>query len=330
MSKISIGVLGSGTWGMALARLLANSGKEVTVWSAIDAEIENLKATNKYPKLPQMVLPDNICYTTDIKQACEGKDIVLFSVPSVFVRQTAKKAAPYIKDQVVVDVAKGLENDSFKTLTEVIVDEVGPVRIVALSGPTHAEEVAIDLPTMIIAASEDEEAAHFVQSVFNTQHMKVFTSSDVRGVEICGAIKNIFALAAGLSDGLGFGDNAKAAIMTLGIHEMKRLGLELGCQEETFFGLAGLGDLIVTCMSPHSRNNRCGRLIGQGVPVKEATEQIGMVVEGLNALPPVVKLAKKRRIDMPIVKLLDMIVRGVITPTKAVEMIYAIEKVDQK
>ena len=327
MNKISIGVLGSGTWGMALARLLANSDKDVTVWSAISSEIDNLKATNKYPKLPEMVLPNNICYTTDIKEACEGKDIVLFSVPSVFVRETAKKAAPYISsDQIVVDVAKGLENDSFMTLSEVIEDEVGPVRIVALSGPTHAEEVAIDLPTMIMAASKDEKAALFVQSVFNTAHMKVFTCSDIRGVEICGAIKNIFALAAGLSDGLGFGDNAKAAIMTLGIHEMKRLGLELGCQEETFFGLAGLGDLIVTCMSPHSRNNRCGRLIGQGVPANEATKQIGMVVEGLNALPPVVKLAKKRKIDMPIVKLLDMIVRGVITPQKAVEMIYAIEK----
>ncbi len=328
MNKISIGVLGSGTWGMALARLLANSDKDVTVWSAISSEIDNLKATNKYPKLPEMVLPNNICYTTDIKEACEGKAIVLFSVPSVFVRETARKAAPYITaDQIVVDVAKGLENDSFKTLSEVIEDEVGPVRIVALSGPTHAEEVAIDLPTMIIAASKDEAASKFVQGVFSTQYMKVFTSSDVRGVEICGAIKNIFALAAGLSDGLGFGDNAKAAIMTLGIHEMKRLGLELGCQEETFFGLAGLGDLIVTCMSPHSRNNRCGRLIGQGVPANEATKQIGMVVEGLNALPPVVKLAKKRKIDMPIVKLLDMIVRGVITPQKAVEMIYAIEKV---
>ncbi len=331
MNKITIGVLGSGTWGMALARLLANSDKEVTVWSAISSEIDNLKATNKYPKLPQMVLPTTISYTTDIKEACENKDIVLFSVPSVFVRETAKKAAPYIgSGQLVVDVAKGLENDSFKTLSQVLEDELGSVRVVALSGPTHAEEVAIDLPTMIVAASQDNEAANFVQSVFSTPYMKVFTCPDIRGVEICGAIKNIFALAAGLSDGLGYGDNAKAAIMTMGIHEMKRLGLELGCQEETFFGLAGLGDLIVTCMSPHSRNNRCGRLLGQGLPVEEATAQIGMVVEGLNALPPVVKLAKTRKIDMPMVKLLDMIVRGVITPQKAVSMIYAIEKANQE
>ncbi len=311
---------------MALARLLANSGKDVVVWSALESEIEELSRTNFYARLPEMKLPESgIEYTTSIKKACEDKDIVLFAVPSVYIRETARKAAPYVPSgQIVVDVAKGIEDKTFKTLSEVLCDELGDdVKVVVLSGPTHAEEVAVDLPTTIMAASKDQDAADFVKRVFSTGCMKVYTSTDVRGTEICGAIKNIFALAAGISDGLGFGDNAKAAIMTLGIHEMNNLGRHLGCQPETFFGLAGLGDLIVTCMSPHSRNNRCGRLIGQGVPVDEAVKRIGMVVEGINALTPVVRMAKKYDLDMPMVLLLFKIIRGQITPRKAVDIIFS-------
>lgn len=326
MDAIKVGILGAGTWGMALARLLANSGKDVVVWSALESEIEELSTTNSYSKLPQMVLPNHgIAYTTSIEGVCKDKDILLFAVPSVYVRDTARKASAFVSNgQIVVDVAKGIEDKTLKTLSEVLGDELGgAVRIVVLSGPTHAEEVAIDLPTTIIAASSDRDAAGYVRRVFSTGCMKVYTSTDVRGTEICGAIKNIFALAAGISDGLGFGDNAKAAIMTLGIHEMNNLGRHLGCQPETFFGLAGLGDLIVTCMSPHSRNNRCGRLIGQGVPAKEAVKQIGMVVEGINALTPVVRMAKKYDLDMPMVLLLFKIVRGQITPRKAVDIIFS-------
>ena len=256
---------------------------------------------------------------------------MLFAVPSVYVRETARKAAPFVPSgQIVVDVAKGIEDRTFKTLSEVLCDELGDdVKIVVLSGPTHAEEVAVDLPTTIMAASSDMAAADFVKRTFSTGCMKVYTSTDVRGTEICGAIKNIFALAAGISDGLGFGDNAKAAIMTLGIHEMNNLGRHLGCQPETFFGLAGLGDLIVTCMSPHSRNNRCGRLIGQGVPVDEAVKRIGMVVEGINALTPVVRMAKKYDLDMPMVLLLFKIIKGQITPRKAVDIIFS-ENIDNE
>lgn len=324
--KASVGILGAGTWGMALARLLANSGKDVVVWSALESEIEELSRTNSYPRLPEMKLPDHgIRYTTSVQDACECKDIVLFAVPSVYVRETARKAAPFVPSgQIVVDVAKGIEDKTFKTLSEVLCDELGDdVKIVVLSGPTHAEEVAVDLPTTIMAASSDMAAADFVKRTFSTGCMKVYTSTDVRGTEICGAIKNIFALAAGISDGLGFGDNAKAAIMTLGIHEMNNLGRHLGCQPETFFGLAGLGDLIVTCMSPHSRNNRCGRLIGQGVSVDEAVKRIGMVVEGINALTPVVRMAKKYDLDMPMVLLLFKIIKGQITPRKAVDIIFS-------
>lgn len=323
--NVKVGILGAGTWGMALARLLAKSGKDVVVWSALEDEIESLARTNVYPKLPAMELPrQGLGYTASIEDACRDKDIVLFAVPSVYVRDTARKAAPFIPEgQIVVDVAKGIEDVSFKTLSEVIADELGSVRIVVLSGPTHAEEVAVDLPTTIMAVSSDGEAASFVKKVFTTGCMKVYTGTDVRGTEICGAIKNIFALAAGISDGLGFGDNAKAAIMTLGIHEMNNLGIHLGCQPETFFGLAGLGDLIVTCMSPHSRNNRCGRLIGQGVPVDEAVASIGMVVEGINALTPVVRMAKKNDLDMPMVLLLFKIIKGQITPRQAVDIIFS-------
>lgn len=326
MDSTKVGILGAGTWGMALARLLANSGKDVVVWSALESEIEELSMTNSYARLPQMKLPEcGIEYTTSIKKACEGKDIVLFAVPSVYVRETARKASPFVPSgQIVVDVAKGIEDKTFKTLSEVLCDELGDdVKLVVLSGPTHAEEVAVDLPTTIMAASNDQDAADFVKRVFSTGCMKVYTSTDVRGTEICGAIKNIFALAAGISDGLGFGDNAKAAIMTLGIHEMNNLGRHLGCQPETFFGLAGLGDLIVTCMSPHSRNNRCGRLIGQGVPVDEAVKRIGMVVEGINALTPVVRMAKKYDLEMPMVLLLFKIIKGQITPRRAVDIIFS-------
>lgn len=330
--KASVGILGAGTWGMALARLLAKSGKDVVVWSALESEIEELSRTNSYHRLPEMKLPDHgIRYTTSVQDACGCKDIVLFAVPSVYVRETARKAAPFVPSgQIVVDVAKGIEDKTFKTLSEVLCDELGDdVKIVVLSGPTHAEEVAVDLPTTIMAASSDMAAADFVKRTFSTGCMKVYTSTDVRGTEICGAIKNIFALAAGISDGLGFGDNAKAAIMTLGIHEMNNLGRHLGCQPETFFGLAGLGDLIVTCMSPHSRNNRCGRLIGQGVPVDEAVKRIGMVVEGINALTPVVRMAKKYDLDMPMVLLLFKIIKGQITPRKAVDIIFS-ENIDNE
>lgn len=331
LRQVKVGILGAGTWGMALARLLANSGKDVVVWSALDCEIEQLSRTNVYPKLPDMKLPlHGISYTSSIEDACRDKDIVLFAVPSVYVRDTARKASPYIPDgQIVVDVAKGIEDRSFKTMSEVLLDELNNgVRIVVLSGPTHAEEVAVDLPTTIMAVSSDGEAAAFVKGVFSTGCMKVYTGTDVRGTEICGALKNIFALAAGISDGLGFGDNAKAAIMTLGIHEMNNLGLHLGCQPETFFGLAGLGDLIVTCMSPHSRNNRCGRLIGEGVPIDEAVSRIGMVVEGINALTPVVRMAKKYDLDMPMVLLLFKIVKGQISPRQAVDIIFTQESDD--
>lgn len=323
MSK-SIGVLGAGTWGMALARMLCNSGHSVTVWSAIDKEVEEFSATRRHPNLPGMVIPEAILFTKDIEQVCTGKDVLLFAVPSVFVRSTAKKAAPYVSDgQIIVDVAKGIEADTLFTMTQIIADELKnpSVKLVALSGPTHAEEVAKDLPTTIVSACEDIQAAQQVQQIFSNTCMRVYTNDDVLGVELCGALKNVIALASGVATGMGYGDNTKAALITRGMAEVSRLGIAMGCREQTFGGLAGIGDLIVTATSQHSRNNRCGMLLGQGVRPEEAVKQVGMVVEGLNALPAAMRLKEKYQVEMPIVEAVDALVNHGVTPAETVRFL---------
>ena len=316
-----IGVLGAGTWGIALARMLSNAGNTVTVWSAIEKEIDDMSATRRHPNLPGTELPATLAYTKDIKTVCTNMDILLFAVPSPFVRATAQKAAPFIpNNQIIVDVAKGIETDTLLTMTQIIADELKnpTVKLVALSGPTHAEEVAKDLPTTIVSASEDEAAAKLVQEVFTTNCMRVYTNDDVLGVELCGALKNVIALASGIATGLGCGDNAKAALITRGIAEISCLGAAIGCKVQTFSGLAGIGDLIVTATSMHSRNNRCGILLGQGVSVEDATRQVGMVVEGLNALPAALRLAKQYNVEMPIVETVDAVVNRRISVDQAV------------
>ena len=317
-----IGVLGAGTWGMALARMLCISGHEVTVWSALEREVEEFSATRCHPNLPGMVIPDEIEFTKQIEEVCRNKEILLFAVPSPFVRATARKAAPYIADdQIIVDVAKGIEADTRLTMTGIIADELKnpKVKLVALSGPTHAEEVAKDLPTTIVSACTDLAAAERVQQVFGNTCMRVYTNEDVLGVELCGAMKNIIALASGAALGLGYGDNTKAALITRGMAEITRLGIAMGCKLQTFYGLAGVGDLIVTATSVHSRNNRCGLLIGQGVAPAEAVKQVGMVVEGINALPAAMRLAREFSVEMPIVAAVDAVVKGEMTAAEAVE-----------
>ncbi len=316
----TIGILGAGTWGMALARVLANAGHTVTVWSALEQEIDTFSATRKHPNLPGMDIPQELLFTKDIAQVCTDKDFLLFAVPSVFVRSTARQAAPYIpQGQVIIDVAKGIENDTLYTMTQIIAEELGKeVRLVALSGPTHAEEVARDLPTTIVSACEDETAARQVQELFRGTCIRAYTNPDVRGVELSGAMKNIIALAAGISAGLGFGDNTKAALITRGIAEIARLGTAMGCSEQTFGGLAGIGDLIVTATSIHSRNNRCGMLLGQGIPTQEAVKRIGMVVEGINALPAAMQLRDCYGVELPLVEAVDAIVNHGAAPMDTV------------
>ena len=316
-----IGVLGAGTWGMALARMLCLSGNEVTVWSAIEKEIDEFSSSRRHPNLPGMVIPEDVRFTKDIEDVCKDKQILLFAVPSPFVRATARKAAPYIRDyQIVVDVAKGIEADTLYTMTEIIGDELKnpAVKLVALSGPTHAEEVAKDLPTTIVSACRDISAARRVQAVFGNTCMRVYTNADVMGVELCGAMKNIVALASGVALGLGYGDNTKAALITRGMAEITRLGTAMGCSSQTFYGLAGIGDLIVTATSVHSRNNRCGMLLGQGVAPQDAIRQVGMVVEGINALPAAMRLAKEYQVEMPIVAAVNSVVNEGADPREAV------------
>ena len=313
MTKIA--VFGAGTWGIALARLLAVHGKDVTVWSAIPAELKALSTTHRHPNLPGMELPATMHYTADIAEACAGRDVLLFAVPSPFVRATAKKAAPHIPDdQLIVDVAKGVEDKTLMTMSEIIEDELAKAgrkaRVVALSGPTHAEEVARDMPTAIVAACAEEEAAKTVQKIFNTPTFRVYTNDDRRGTELGGAIKNVIALAVGIALGLGYGDNAKAALITRGNAELARLGAAMGCKPETFAGLSGMGDLIVTCTSMHSRNLHAGMLIGRGKSVVDAKTEVGQVVEGINALPAACRLAKKYKVEMPIVQAVEAILDG--------------------
>lgn len=329
----TIGILGAGTWGLALARMLSNSGHDVWVWSAISDEIDDLNATRKHKNLPQMLIPSKITFTKKIWECVVNKDILLLAVPSVFVRPTVKAAKEFITDeQIIVDVAKGIESDTLYTMTEVIRDELqledghSSVKIVALSGPTHAEEVSVDLPTTIVSACDDLEVAEIVQDTFMNTCMRVYTNVDMRGVEICGALKNIIALAAGISVGLGYGDNAKAALITRGIAEIARLGEAMGCMEPTFFGLAGIGDLIVTATSEHSRNNRCGQLIGKGMDPNEAVKQVGMVVEGINALLAAKQLMERYSVEMPIILAVYAVVYENTDPETAVKQLMEREK----
>ncbi len=318
-----IGVLGAGTWGMALTRMLSLTGHNVTVWSALAEEIEEYKKTRRQPNLPDMIIPEEVGFTSSIEDACTSKDLVLFVVPSVFVRSTAQKAAPYLPEgQLIADAAKGIESGTLMTLTQVIADELKKAgkhaRLVALSGPTHAEEVARDLPTTIVAASQDKDAAEQIQKIFMNDVMRVYTNDDITGVELCGAMKNIIALASGAALGLGYGDNTKAALITRGMHEITMLGVAMGCDPGTFAGLAGIGDLIVTATSEHSRNNRCGNLIGRGVPPAEAIKKVGMVVEGINAIPAALELQEKYGVEMPLVNAIDAVVNHNADPKQTV------------
>lgn len=320
-----VGILGAGTFGIALAKLLAEKGVDVTVYSHSEDKVIKLRETNRHERFLDVLLPSNIKYTSVISETVVDKDVVLFALPSTTIREVARSIKPYVSDnQIIVDVSKGIEKDSLLTLSEVIKQELNndSLKYVVLSGPTHAEEVILDMPTAIVSASEDMDSARHIQEVFASSYFRVYTNSDIKGIEICGALKNIMAIAAGISDGLGYGDNAKAALITRGLQEIKRLGSKMGCKEETFFGLAGVGDLIVTCTSSHSRNNRCGYLIGQGKSVEMAKKEIGMVVEGLNALPAAKELAIKYDIEMPITNMLDKVVNDGYKPQIAVKGLF--------
>ena len=298
------GVIGSGSWGTALARVLSKNGHEVTLWSRREEESRMLREERENKsKLPGVKLPDDILCTTDLEQTVEGKDILVLATASPSIRSMAKKMAPYVADgQIIVDVSKGIEDSTLMILTDVIEQEIPQCQATVLSGPSHAEEVGRDIPTTVVAGAKDRETAEYIQNLFMNKVFRVYTSPDMLGIELGGALKNVIALAAGAADGLGCGDNTKAALITRGIAEMIRLGVAMGGHIETFNGLTGIGDLIVTCASMHSRNRRAGILIGQGKTMQEAMDEVKMVVEGVNSAKAAKTLAEKYGIDMPIVQ----------------------------
>ena len=294
-------VLGSGGWGTALAMVLLENGNEVTLWSYQEAESRVLRETGENPMLKGVPLPRGLALTSDLN-CVRGCAMVVLATPSFAVRTTARSLKGVLDPgTVVVSVSKGIEKDTSLTLTDAIEQELGPDHpVVALCGPSHAEEVGRKVPTAVVSASRNQKAAELVQDLFMNERFRVYTSPDIVGVELGAALKNIIALCAGCCDGMGFGDNTKAALMTRGLTEIARLGVAMGGRKETFAGLTGVGDLIVTCTSMHSRNRRCGILIGQGVPVQEAIQQIGAVVEGYYATATGKELAEKMGVEMPI------------------------------
>lgn len=326
MSKVA--VIGTGTWGIALANMLSEK-HHVKAWSAIPEEIEYIQTYHKHPKLKDVHISQKIQLSTDLSQVLDDVEVIVMAVPSIFVRDTAKKIVPYLKeDHIIVDVAKGIEAKTLMTMSEIIYSEIKQQmnfeygHIVALSGPTHAEEVSIGLPSTIVSASVDENIAKRVQDIFTTSFMRVYTNEDIKGVEVCGSMKNIIALAAGISHGLGYGDNAIAALVTRGIHEISRLGIAMGCSIHTFYGLAGLGDLVVTCTSKNSRNNQCGTFIGQGYEIQEAIKKVGMVVEGINALDAADLLSVRYHVELPIIRAVYDVVKYGLEPEVSVQRLF--------
>ena len=307
MSKISL--LGAGTWGSALAILLSGNGHDVTIWTKIEKEAKDLAENrNNLRNLPGAVLPETVKITLDMEEACKDRDLIVMAVASPYIRQTAKEAAPFIrKGQILVNVSKGIEDRTLYTLSQVIKEEIPQADVAVLSGPSHAEEVSRGVPTTVVVGAETKVTARFVQDIFMNDIFRVYTSPDITGIELGGSLKNVIALAAGIVDGLGFGDNTKAALMTRGMAEISRLGIQMGGKMETFAGLSGFGDLFVTCTSKHSRNWNAGYLMGQGKTMEEAMQQVNQVVEGVNSARAALELANRHGVEMPIVEQINLL-----------------------
>ena len=298
------GVIGAGSWGTALALLLHHNGHRVTLWSALADEVTLLQTKRENPdKLPGVKLPEDMKVTADLREAVSGQDMLVLAVPSPFVRSTAHQMRELVSaGQIIVNVAKGIEEATLMTLSQVIEAEIPQADVAVMSGPSHAEEVGKGLPTTIVAGAKSRKTAEYVQSLFMSEVFRVYTSPDVTGIELGSALKNVVALAAGIADGLGYGDNTKAALITRGIAEIARLGTAMGGKVETFAGLSGIGDLIVTCASMHSRNRRAGVLIGKGYSYEAAMQEVKMVVEGVYSAKAALGLAAKYDVTLPIIE----------------------------
>ena len=304
-----IGILGAGSWGTALAILLHDNGHDVTVWSIHEEEVETLNTTRRHErKLPGVEIPEGIVFTTDMKETMSDKDVCVLAVPSPFIRSTCQKMKQYVRaGQIIVNVAKGIEEYTLYTLTDIIEEELPYADACVLSGPSHAEEVSRRLPTTCVVSSRTRKTAEYLRSVFVSPVFRVYISPDMLGIELGGALKNVIALAAGTADGLGYGDNTKAALITRGIAEIARLGIKMGGKPETFYGLTGIGDLIVTCASVHSRNRKAGYLMGQGYTMEEAMKEVQMVVEGVYSAKAALELSRKYQVEMPIVEQINKV-----------------------
>ncbi|OKZ76878.1 MAG: glycerol-3-phosphate dehydrogenase [Clostridium sp. 27_14] len=322
----NIAIIGSGSWGVALATHLANMGHNVKIWSFLEEERDLINNDKKCKFLPNLTLPQGIMCSTDFKEVIEGADFILHVTPSKFTRDTFKQYKQYVGKTPIIICSKGFEKETMKTLDEVILDELPEARVGALSGPSHAEEVSIAIPTVLVMASKDKEVRELVQDAFMCSHMRVYTSEDIKGVELGGALKNIIAFCAGVAAGVGFGDNTFAALITRGLGEISRLGVALGGQKDTFFGLSGLGDLIVTCLSEHSRNRRAGKLIGQGKTLEEAKKEVGMVIESIDNIDVAYALSQKYNIEVPIINTAYDVIYNKLDAKEAVEKLMTREK----
>ena len=317
----NVGVMGAGSWGTALALLLHSNGHQVTVWSINEEEVEMLSKEREHKsKLPGVKIPEDMVFTSDMETAIKEKDFLVLAVPSAFTRGTARNMKPFVKEgQIIVDVAKGIEEDTLMTLSQQIEEEIPQANVAVLSGPSHAEEVGRGLPTAVVIGAKTEETARYLQEMFMNHVFRVYISPDMLGMELGGALKNVIALAAGIADGMGYGDNTKAALITRGIAEIARLGVKMGGAIESFTGLTGIGDLIVTCASVHSRNRKAGYLMGQGKTMEEAMDEVKMVVEGVYSAKAAAKLGKKYGVALPIVDKVNEVLFEEKDPKEAVD-----------
>lgn len=322
----NIAIIGSGSWGVALAVHLAKLGNNVKIWSFLEEERDIINNEKKCKFLPGLELPENIYCSTDFEEVIKGSEFIIHVTPSKFTRNTFKQYKQYVKNKPIIICGKGFEKDTLETLDEVILEEMPEAKIGVLSGPSHAEEVSVEIPTALVIASKHQSILKLVQDTFMSEKMRIYTSNDVKGVELGGALKNIIAFCAGVAAGIGLGDNSFAALITRGLKEISRLGVELGGKEETFYGLSGLGDLIVTCLSEHSRNRKAGFLIGQGMSLDDTKKEVGMVIESIDNIEVAYELGKLHNIEMPIVETVYKVLYEQLNPEDAVKNLMTREK----
>ena len=323
---MNIAIIGSGSWGVALAVHLASVGNNVKIWSFMEEERDLINNERKCKFLPGVELPENIMCSTDFEEVIKNSKMILHVTPSKFTRSTFRQYKEYVGNKPVIICSKGFEKETLETLDEVILEEMPTAKVGALSGPSHAEEVSIAVPTALVIASKHQNILKMVQDAFMSEKMRIYTSNDVKGVELGGALKNIIAFCSGAAAGIGLGDNSFAALITRGLKEIVRLGVELGGKEETFYGLSGLGDLIVTCLSEHSRNRKAGYLIGQGKSLEETKKEVGMVIESVDNIEVAYELGKLHNIEMPIVETVYKVLYENLDPQEAVKNLMTRDK----